>query len=146
MENQLFSHPFLNAFTCDKSLIQFADEYLADMDNEIHKYENSSPNDIRQALVNRNEIMSSYAISQAEMSSSITPKMASELRSKYEANPNLKFQVATGNIKDIEQAFDRQEFVNILRTFRMVSVNGIKSSDLSFDLLADIHGRLTYGL
>lgn len=143
-KGNLFSHPSLKEFFVDEALIRFRDEDITALDAEVIVYESASPNDIRQALINRNEIMSSYAISQAEKSSSITPKMAGEIRTHYDIDPHLAFRVDANGIKEIEQNFDRQEFLNILKTFRWVSANGIKYKDISLGLLSDIHRRLTF--
>ena len=143
---KLFTHQSLQEFFIVEELIQFRDEDLIALDAEVADYESARPNDIRQALINRNEIMSSYAISQAEKSSSVTPRIANEIRSHYESDPSLAYTASAGSIKEIEDNFDRQEFLNILKTFRWISANGLKRDDLSLDVLVDIHQKLTFQL
>ncbi len=142
--SRIFSHPFLVQFAVDRGNVKLDDETLTTLDKEVTAYEEASPSDVRQALVNRNEILSSYAISQAEQSSTITPKQADAIRDRYDADSSLKFEVDTSKgVQGIEKAFDSQEFLNILRTFRWASNRGISRAELSMDLLAGIHGMLT---
>lgn len=145
-KRNIFNHPNLREFFVDMSLIRLKDEDLLALDSEIMTYELASPNDIRQALINRNEILSSYAISQAEKSSIITPKMANEIRAHYEKDQNLTFPSTVETLGAIERNFDHQEYLNILKTFRWVSSYGIRTADLSSDLLVEIHRRLTFGM
>lgn len=146
-EKDIFRHSFLRGFSVETDNIRFDDAVLKSMDDEVSAYELASPTDVRQALINRNEIMSSYAISQAEDSSTITPKQAGVIRNRYDADPGLKFTVdMSKGVHGIEKAFDSQEYLNILRTFRLVSNRGVSMKELSVETLREIHGMLTEGM
>jgi Fic family protein len=143
-KQNIFRHSFLRGFSVETDNIRLDDAVLKSMDDEVSAYELASPSDVRQALINRNEIMSSYAISQAEDSSTITPKQASGIRNSYDADPGLKFTVdMSRGVQGIEKAFDSQEYLNILRTFRWVSNRGVAKEELSVETLRRIHGMLT---
>lgn len=143
----LFSHPFLQGFAISHKNITLSDNSLKEIDNAVTAYEHASPADIRQALINRNEIMSSYAISQAEKTSGITPKQADLIRNRLNEEPSLSFNVDTSKgAQSIDKSFDEQEFLNILRTFRWASNKGISRKELSVDLILEVHRMLTVRL
>ncbi len=146
-ENSIFRHTGLKAFYYSPDAVVFSDDSLRTLDSEVVSYERHSAPDIRQALVNRNEIMASYAISQVEQTSRITPDEAESIRQAYEQDRTLEFRPSSkADIKRIEKDFDRQEFLNILKTFRWVSAQELSIKDLTVDFIREVHFRLTAGL
>jgi len=144
----LFSQTFLATFFLNKTLLPWTEFELSKLDQELLSSEKSLIGvDIEKGLIDRNELLISYAISKAE-NSSITLLEAKELRQKITNQPDYNFlneklkQKKTLNKKDYEEL----EFFNIIKTFRKYSDLHLSLQDFSAKLVLDIHAELTVGL
>ncbi|NCO00173.1 Fic family protein [Candidatus Falkowbacteria bacterium] len=143
-----FSQTFLATFFLNKKLFPWTELELSKLDQELLSLEKSLIGvDVEKGLIDRNELLISYAISKAE-NSSLTLLEAKELRHHLIENPEYNFlqeklkQKKGLNKKDYEEL----EFFNIIKVFRKYSDCHLSLQDFSAKLVLDLHAELTVGL
>lgn len=143
-----FSHQFLQTFFLNEKLLPWTEKELADFDRELLSYEKSLVGiDVKKGLIDRNELLVSYAISKAE-DSSLTLLEAKELRRHLIANPDYNFlseKLKTGR-KLVKKDYEELEFFNIIKVFRKYSDRKLSLNDFTPEFILNVHAELTANL
>jgi Fic family protein len=143
-----FSHPFLKKYSLDKYLLPWTEKELAVFDRELLLYEKSLIGvDVEKGLIDRNELLISYAISKAE-NSSLTLVEAKDLRRRLIDAPDYNFlneKLKTGK-KLTRKDYEALEFFNIIKVFRKYSGRNLSLNNLTPKFILNIHAELTAGL
>ncbi len=140
-----FKTDFLSRFYFDPEKILLTDTVLTELDNQVMNYEATVPFNVREYLINRNEILSSLAISKAEQTNLLKETDATEIQRRLNVDQNYD-PMNDQDVKTEKERYDRLELANIMKCYRYVSDNAIKAGELSVDLLKDLHSRLSKGL
>lgn len=140
--NEVYQHPELRKFHWNPSKIYLSDVELKSGDVQIDGYEKEKF-DFKEVekLREKNALLSSFAISKMERTNTLKIEDMRQLRKYYLAGNDVLISETTDN----QKAYDELEFFNINRGLDKVSP-GIKPSDLSVDLLKNLHITLTEGL
>jgi Fic family protein len=139
---------FLKEFTFNYSSLPFTDDEISGYDSQLNKYEIAYLNpDIGKNLISKNELLVSFAISKAE-NSSLTLQEAEDIY-QFIIN-NLEFDFISKKIKQHKKLtvkdYEKLEFFNIAKTFRLLSSETFKLEDFTTRKIKEIHKLLTNGL
>lgn len=143
-----FSHPFLSQYVFTQTLLPFTDEEIIKIDQQLSEYEQVFLNpDIEANLISRNELLASFAISKAE-NSTLSLSEAEDVYSVILANEEYTFisDKLKAKQKLTRKDYEKLEFFNIAKTFRNLNQNPLKFSDLTTQLIRQIHFNLSRGL
>ncbi|MBU1323429.1 Fic family protein [Patescibacteria group bacterium] len=152
MNTPVAQHPFkkgfISAFTITFDMLPFTDKEMKLYDQKLTQFEQFFLNpDIEKYLISKNELLTSYAISKAELSS-LTYKEAQDVYGLVLANPDYDFaaeKLKKGK-KLTSKDYDKLEFFNIAKTFRFLNQNPFSVEDLNPQLIQALHRKLTQGL
>lgn len=143
-----FTHTFLSEFVFIKKLLPFSDEEIGRIDIELSEYEQLFLNpDIERSLISRNELLASFAISKAE-NSSLTLQEAQDVYSVVLANKELTFisdKLGKGE-KLTQKDYEKLEFFNIAKVFRNLNESKLIFTDVTPDIIRELHKSLSLGL
>ena len=143
-----FKTCFLSAFVITPGILPFNDQEIVRYDHELSRFEQIFLNpDIEKSLISKNELLASYSISKAELSS-LTLKEAQDVYNLVLANSDYDFvSIKLKNGKKLTQKdYDKLEYFNIAKTFRNLNQNPFTFEDLSPQLILTLHQNLTQGL
>lgn len=144
----LFKTPFLSSFVITYEILPFKDSEIIQYDYELSRFEQVFLNpDIEKNLISKNELLASFAISKAELSS-LTLKEAQDVYDLVITNPDYDFIGAKlkSNKKLTQKDYDKLEFFNIARAFRSLNQNPFTFEGLNSKLVLFLHQTLTQGL
>lgn len=143
-----FKTSFLSSFVMAPNALPFSDKELIYYDHELSRFEQVFLNpEIEKNLISKNELLASFAISKAELSS-LTWSEAQEVYNLILSNSDYDFisdKLKKGK-KLTQKDYDKLEFFNIAKTFRFYNQTGITFQDLNSGLILEVHKRLTQGL
>lgn len=143
-----FKHPYLRTFFINEKALPWTESELRDLDRALLAYDKSLIGvDVEKGLINRNELLVSYAISKAE-NSSLTLLEAKELRQQLINNPDfnyLKEKLKTKK-KLSRKDYEELEFLNIIKVFRKYTKQRLSLGDFTPTLILNIQAELTAGL
>lgn len=152
MNNDAIIYPFTNSFLTDFSFapssIKMDEETLKKFDQTLTSSIQLSANpDLEKALISRNELFASFAISKAE-NSTLTLKEAEDVHTLLINNPEYDFLSSKLNNKEklTQKDHDKLEFFNIVKTFRKYNQKVLPIIDFNFQMIKNIHSELTFGL
>lgn len=143
-----FKTNFLSSFVITPDTLPFLNQEIIQYDHELSRFEQVFLNpDIEKSLISKNELLTSYAISKAELST-LTLQEAQDVYNLVLANPDYDFvRIKLKNNKKITQKdYDKLEFFNIARIFRNLNQNPFTFEDLNPQLILKLHQNLTQGL
>jgi Fic family protein len=143
-----FKTSFLNSFVLVPESLPFKSKEVFDLDKELNQYERIVLNpDIEKSLLTKNELLTSFAISKAE-NSSLTMEEAEEVYDLIKSNPDFDFikNKIESQKKLTRKDYEKLEFFNITKTFRILNSQSLSLSDITLDKLKEIHKLLTQGL
>lgn len=143
-----FARTFLSQLVFTPSLLPFSDQEIRRIDRELGEYEQIFLNpDIERNLISRNELLVSFAISKAE-NSSLTLQEAQDVYEVILANEQYTFisEKLKSKQKLTRKDYEKLEFFNIARTFRFLNQSPIKITDVTPDIIREIHKDLSKGL
>ena len=87
----LFKTPFLSSFVIIPEILPFKDQEIIQYDHELSRFEQVFLNpDIEKNLISKNELLASFAISKAELST-LTLKEAQDVYNLVITNPDYDF-------------------------------------------------------
>lgn len=145
---QPFKSPFLKEFILSPSLLPLSDQEIVELDKELYRYEQLFLNpDVEKHLITRNELLASFAISKAEIST-LTLEEAQDLYNFVLKNEDYKFvtlKLKKGQ-KLSQKDHDKLEFFNIAKTFRRLNSEPFTLNDLTSEFIQNLHKDLTQGL
>lgn len=143
-----FKSNFLSLLVIAPNTLPFSDNEIIDYDYELSRFEQVFLNpEIEKNLISKNELLVSFAISKAELSS-LTLVEAQEVYNLILSNSDYDFigdKLKKGK-KLTQKDYDKLEFFNIAKTFRFYNQNNITFKDLNSELILKIHKKLTQGL
>lgn len=143
-----FSTAFLKEFVLVPDLLPFKGLEIVKLDQELAQYEQLFLNpDLEKYLISRNELLASFAISKAEVST-LTLKEAQEVYNFILNNKEYNFvvQKIKKGQKLTQKDHDKLEFFNIAKTFRILNSQSFKMKDLTPNFIQNVHKQLTQGL
>lgn len=143
-----FSTPFLKDLVVVAGLLPFKDQEIQELDQELAQYEQFFLNpDVEKFLISRNELLTSFAISKAEVST-LTLQEAQEVYDFVVSNKEYDFvgQKLKSGKKLTQKDHDKLEFFNIATAFRSLNAQQFKIEDLTPDYILSLHKQLTQGL
>lgn len=139
---------FLKDYIFVQNALPFSDKELTLFDKDLSFYEKVSLSpEIEKALISKNELLTSFAISKAEISTlSLT-----EAKNVYDLivnNPDYDFiaQKLTTKKKLTQKDYEKLEYFNILKTFRELNSSEFSLKKFSPDTLLELHKSLTQGM
>ncbi|MBU1105015.1 Fic family protein [Candidatus Parcubacteria bacterium] len=136
-----FKTGFLNNLSFYQSELPFSNSEIIAFDKKLFEYEQRFINlDLEKHLIAKNQFLASYAISKAE-NSSLTVQEAQNLFTIALDGKDLK---TTKN--PTQKDYDKKEFLNIARTFRLLSQNPALIKNLSVENICKIHALLCANL
>lgn len=152
METLIIKNPFktgfLSSFVMAPNALPFTDKEIIYYDHELSRFEQVFLNpEIEKNLISKNELLASFAISKAELSSLTLPE-AQEVYNLIISNSDYDFigdKLKKGK-KLTQKDYDKLEFFNIAKTFRFYNQSNITFQDINSGLILEIHQRLTQGL
>lgn len=143
-----FKTNFLSSFVFSSDTLPFRDDEISHYDLELSQFEQVYLNpDIEKNLISKNELLASYAISKAELSS-LTLQEAKDVYAIVISNTDYDFvsdKLKTGE-RLTQKDYDKVEFFNIARLFRNVSRRSISFEELDSQHILRLHKELTQGL
>ncbi|MBI4067565.1 Fic family protein [Candidatus Gottesmanbacteria bacterium] len=143
-----FKTPFLKDFVLSPAILPLQDKEIIQMDQELEKYEQLFLDpEVEKNLITRNELLASFAISKAEMST-LTLEEAQEvyhLILKNEKYQSISQKLKKG-LKLTQKDHDKLEFYNIANTFRLFNSQPFALKDLTGAFIQNLHRDLTRGL
>lgn len=143
-----FKTAFLSSFMVTYETFPFKDNEIIQYDYELSRFEQVFLNpDIEKNLISKNELLTSFAISKAELST-LTLKEARDVYDLVITNPDYDFvnaKLKSGK-KLTQKDYDKLEFFNIAKTFRILNQNPFTFEDLHSKLILSLHRNLTQGL
>lgn len=152
MDTTPITHPFkstfLSAFVFTPWTLPFTDENIIKYDKELAYFEQVFLNpDLEKTLITKNELLASFAISKAELST-LTLKEAQDVYDLILSNKDYDFisETLKKGKKLSQKDHDKLEFFNIAKTFRSLNKHPFTFSDLSVQLIGKLHKELTQGL
>lgn len=143
-----FSGNFISAFVWTPQTLPFTNEEIISLDKELSVYEQMFLNpDIERSLISKNELLASFAISKAE-DSQLTFQEAQDVYKLILSDPNYDFIAEKLKVKEKlnRKDYDKLEFFNILKTFRVLNIERFTIETLTPIRVCEIHKRLTQGL
>lgn len=143
-----FSGRFLSRFIVTPRTLPFKDNEIMALDGELAVFEQVFLNpDIEKNLISKNEFMASFAISKAE-DSRLTLAEAQDVYNLFQSYPNFDFVNRKLKAKErlTQKDYEKLEFFNIAKTFRILNQNPLSITKLTSDDLLDLHRQLTGGL
>lgn len=143
-----FKTSFLSSFVITSDILPFTDKEIIQYDHQLSRFEQVFLNpDIEKNLISKNELLTSFAISKAELST-LTLKEAQNVYNLILSNPDYDF--ISEKLKDskklTQKDYDKLEFFNIAKTFRFLNQNPFTFQDLNSKLILKLHQNLTQGL
>lgn len=145
---QPFRAPFLKEFILTPSLLSLGNKEIVELDQELTRYEQLFLNpDVEKHLITRNELLASFAISKAEIST-LTLDEAQDVYDLAVKNEDYRFvaQKLKKGQKPAQKDHDKLEFFNITKTFRRLNSEPFALKDLTPKFIQDLHQELTQGL
>jgi len=143
-----FKTSFLSSFIITPEILPFSDHDIITQDHELSLFEQVFLNpDIEKSLISKNELLTSYAISKAELSS-LTLNEAQDVYNLVLSNPDYDFikEKLKKNKKLTQKDYDKLEFFNIAKTFRKLNQTPFSFKDLNINFILKLHQSLTQGL
>ena len=139
---------FLKDFEFRKSDRPFSESDIKTYDELLTGYERGYADpEIEKNLISRNELLVSFAISKAE-NSALTFVEAVDVYKFLLSNPDVDFvrgKVESGR-RITKKDYEKLEFFNIAKTFRYISSNDFRLSDIDSKMIRRMHKMLTQGL
>jgi len=152
MEIAVVSHPFkrnfLSSFVFTPAALPFTDKDIIKHDQELTYFEQAFLNpDIEKVLISKNELLASFAISKAELST-LTLNEAQDVYNLILSNKKYDFigEKLKKNKKLTQKDCDKLEFFNIAKTFRQLNQHPFTFDTISLQLIQKLHQELTQGL
>ncbi|MDO8611074.1 MAG: Fic family protein [bacterium] len=143
-----FKTSFLSRFVIASDTLPFRDDEIVQYDLELSRFEQVFLNpDIEKNLISKNELLASFAISKAELST-LTLKEAQDMYDLVLTHPDYDFVSAKlkQGKKLTQKDYDKLEFFNIAKIFRFLNQNPFMFEDVSPELILKLHRNLTQGL
>jgi len=143
-----FKTSFLSSFIITPNILPFSDRDIITRDHELFLFEQVFLNpDIEESLISKNELLTSYAISKAELSS-LTLDEARDVYDIVLSNSDYDFikEKLKKNKKLTQKDYDKLEFFNIAKTFRKLNQTSFFFKNLNTDFILKLHQNLTQGL
>lgn len=143
-----FKRPFLSSFIITYDILPFTSEEIVKYDQELSGFEQVFLNpDIEKNLISKNELLASFAISKAELST-LTLQEARDVYNLVLANSDYNFirEKLKKEKKLTQKDHDKLEFFNIAKTFRSLNQNLFSLPDLSPEFILNLHKNLTMGM
>ena len=143
-----FKTAFLKELVLAPTLLPLQDKEIIRLDTELARYEQLFLNpDIERHLITRNELLASFAISKAEVSS-LTLTEAQEVYDFVLKNEDYTFVANKLKKKQklTQKDHDKLEFFNIAKTFRFLNSQPFQIKNLAPELIRNLHKKLTQGL
>ncbi|MBU1200601.1 Fic family protein [Patescibacteria group bacterium] len=143
-----FKQPFLNQLVLAPSLLPFSDTEILKLDADLDQYEQLFLNpDIEKTLIDKNELLASYAISKAE-NSTLTLQEAQNVYNFLLNNKEYTFIADKLRKKQRlnKRDYEKLEFFNIAKVFRKYNQNPVDIKDITPKTIKEIHKQLTQGL
>jgi Fic family protein len=148
---RLFKQPFLSTFFINLDLLPLDEAFLRKADEVLSAYEKRAIDwQLEKSLRQRNDFLISFAVSKAE-NSALTLAEAEEVynlitnETQKKDYAFLRRKLDKGE-KLTQKDHDRLEYFNIAKTIRSLNESGIKLAELTPELIAGLHQRLTAGL
>ena len=136
-----FKTGFLDNLSFNQSDLPLGNSEIIKFDKQLFDYEQHFINlDLERHLIAKNQFLASYAISKAE-NSSLTVQEAQNLFTIAFDGEDLK---TTKNLT--QKDYDKKEFLNIVRAFRLLSQNHVLINNLSIESICQSHAQLCEGL
>ncbi len=152
MNQTTIKKPFLTSFLKDlvlaPDLLPFKDQEIQKLDQDLVQYEQFFLNpDVEKYLISRNELLTSFAISKAEVST-LTLQEAQEVYDFVVNKKEYGFvgQKLKSGKKLTQKDHDKLEFFNIATTFRLLNSQTVKVEDLTPEFIQTVHKQLTQGI
>lgn len=152
MTNQTPQKPFTDGFlgqlVLTPQLLPFTDSELKTYDGQLAVFEQILLNpEIEKSLITKNELMASYGISKAELSS-LTLNEAKDVYDLVLKSPDLDFinQKLVAGKKLTQKDYEKLEFFNVAKTFRRLNQNLSALDQISPDFILQLHRDLTAGM
>lgn len=143
-----FNSKFLSSFVITKETLPFTDTEIINYDRELSRFEQVFLNpDVEKNLISKNELLTSFAISKAEIST-LTLKEAQDVYNLVITNPEYDFisnKLIDGK-KLNQKDHDKLEFFNIAKIFRSFNQKTFSFDDLNLKFILQLHKNLTQGL
>lgn len=143
-----FKTSFLSRFVLAADILPFRDDEITRYDLELSRFEQIFLNpDIEKNFISKNELLASFAISKAELST-LTLKEAQDVYDLVLTHPDYDFvNVKLKQGKKLTQKdYDKLEFFNIAKIFRFLNQNPFAFKDVDLELILKLHQNLTQGL
>ena len=143
-----FKTAFLKDFILAPPLLPLQDQEIFQMDQELSSYEQIFLNpEVERHLITRNELLASFAISKAEIST-LTLAEAQGVYDLILNNQEYHFvaEKLKKGLKLTQKDHDQLEFFNIAKTFRLLSRQPFTLNELTPEYIKKLHQRLTQGL
>lgn len=143
-----FNNGFISQLLISQDLLPFTDLELKNYDTKLSTFEQVFLNpEIEKSLITKNELMASYGISKAELSS-LTMQEAKDVYDIVLESPEtnfIKHKLKLGK-KLTQKDHDKLEFFNIAKTFRRLNQNMPKLGDITPEFILHLHHDLTQGM
>lgn len=141
-----FVQPFLSSFFVDPNKLPFNEEALKIADQALAGYEKSEIDwRLEKTLRQRNDMLVSFAVSKAE-NSSLTLAEAADVYNSIDRAPSFLLNKLKTKEKLTQKDHDKLEYYNIAKIFRLINEQGLRVSELTPELILNLHAQLTENL
>lgn len=143
-----FNNGFISQLVISQDLLPFTDLELKKYDTQLNTFEQVFLNpEIEKGLISKNELMASYGISKAELSS-LTMQEAKDVYDLVVESPEdnfIKYKIKLGK-KLTQKDHDKLEFFNIAKTFRQFNQELPTLNNITPEFILQLHSDLTRGM